>query len=252
MKSNNAQKYLFADFTIENYRRLIRLAKKNYLFRTYEDFRKDERFVIWRHDVDASPHIARKSAEIDASEGVVATYFFNLHSEFYNLLESSVSQCVQDILSMGHHVGLHFDAHYYDVTSGDQLDQLLSWEKQILEKFFQCEIRIFSFHHTTPFILSCQRWQYAGLLNVYSEYFQTHVLYCSDSGGYWRYRRLEDILNAAKDDRLQVLTHPEFWTKEVTSPKQRVDRCIDDRAERTRQWYRKNLEAIKHENIDWE
>ena len=252
MQSINAQRYHFADFTIENYRRLIQLAKEKYVFRTYTNFNKAERFVIWRHDVDASLQIVRSAAEIDANEGIVTTCFVNLHSELYNLLERADSDCVRDILDMGHQIGLHFDAHYYDIQSEEQLDQFLLWEKRILEEFFQCEIQVFSYHNTTPFILSCRRWQYAGLINAYSDYFQEQVGYCSDSGGYWRFHRLEDVLREGKNKNLQVLTHPELWTEDITSPKQRVDRLIEDRAARMQNWYKVNLEGRGQENIDWE
>jgi hypothetical protein len=43
------------------------------------------------------------------------------------------------------------------------------------------------------------------------DYFRQEVGYCSDSNGYWRVRRLEDVLREAKDERLQVLTHAEWW-----------------------------------------
>jgi hypothetical protein len=251
MESLNALKYNFADFTFENYRNLLRLAKEKYVIRTFTDFRKDERFVIWRHDVDASLQIVRSCAEIDIDEGVTATCFVNLHSEFYNLLERADSDCVRDILGMGHKIGLHFDAHYYDIVDENQLERFVAREKNILEEFFNCQIQVFSFHNTTPAILECRQWQYAGLINTYAEYFQTQVRYCSDSGGYWRFRRLEDVLRETDDGPLQVLTHPELWTEEVTSPKQRVDRLIEDRGARTHEWYRVNLEERKQENIDW-
>jgi hypothetical protein len=72
---SNADRYHFSDFTRENFRRLLRLARERYTFRTYANFARDERFLLWRHDVDFSPHAARKLAEIEADEGIVATLF---------------------------------------------------------------------------------------------------------------------------------------------------------------------------------
>ena len=64
----NAEKYNFADFTRCNYRNLIRLAKNHWEFRDYSQFDNTSRQVIWRHDVDYSPHCALKLAEIEAQE----------------------------------------------------------------------------------------------------------------------------------------------------------------------------------------
>ena len=247
----NFDKYFFSDFTVENYKRLIKIAQNNYIFRTFENFDPRERFIIWRHDVDASPHFVRDLAVVDKEEGVASTFFYNLHSEFYNLLERSVIDTVYEIKSLGHSIGLHFDAQYYQIKTLQELELALIKEKRIIEDFLGFQISVFSFHRTNPFVLSCQENKYGGMLNVYSKYFQHEVGYCSDSGGYWRHRRLENVLAEADDDRLQILTHPEFWTQGIMSPKEKVQRCIDDRAHRTAMWYEENLAGIKQNNIDW-
>jgi hypothetical protein len=248
----NAERYHFADFTRENYRRLLRLTKQTYLVRSYTDFQAEEHFVLWRHDVDFSVHAARKLAQIEAEEGVVATYFLHLHNEFYNLLEREITACVGDILELGHSIGLHFDSNFYNIQREEQLVKFLSRETRILEEIFGQEIRVFSFHNPIPFTMNCRQWQYAGLINTYADYFQTNVGYCSDSNGYWRFRRLEDVLRQATDERLQVLTHPEMWQDSVMSPKQRIYRCIEGRAQKTKQWYEATLKKYGRENIDWD
>lgn len=248
----NAERYHFADFTLNNYRRLLQLAKERYSFRSFTDFDAEQNFVIWRHDVDFSPRAAREMARIEAAEGLKATYFVLLHSEFYNLLEKEESDCVQEILTLGHYLGLHFDCHYYEISNEGELEQLLIREKLILEEIFRYPIQAFSFHNTTPAILDYARARYAGLINTYAEYFRDRVGYCSDSNGYWRFRRLEDVLREGKDERLQVLTHPVMWTETVMSPKQRVYRCLEGRAGRAKQYYDELLRKSNRENLDWE
>lgn len=244
-----ADPYHFADFTRDNYRHLLQLAQQSYAFRSYTNFNPQERFVLWRHDVDFSPHGARRLAKIEAEEGIVTTFFFHLHSEFYNLLEQEISDCVRYIIAMGHSIGLHFDTHYYKIQHVEELEQVLQFEKGLLEEIFKQEIRVFSFHNTTPFTMSCQQWQYAGMINTYAEYFQTQVGYCSDSNGYWRFRRLQDVLEMAEDERLQVLTHPAWWIPEPMSPRARVTRCIEGRAIRQHEWYDKLLAHLGRENV---
>lgn len=65
----NSVKYHFDDFTLDNYRRLIHIAKRNYAFRFYNDFDRDERFMLWRHDVDFSMTYAVRTAEIEHAVG---------------------------------------------------------------------------------------------------------------------------------------------------------------------------------------
>jgi hypothetical protein len=233
-----AERYHFADFTRENYRRLVRLAKEKYVFRTYGSFDKSERFVLWRHDVDFSMQAARRLARIESEEGVRATYFINIHSEFYNAFEREVSACVRDIVGMGHDLGVHFDATYYGVSSEAPLDDLIAREGRILAETFESPPFAVAFHNPTIFGLGHQAWSYGGLVNTYAKYFQAEVGYCSDSNGYWRHRRLEDVLRTASDPRLQVLTHDAWWQDEPMSPLARVERCIVGRAAKTRDFYR--------------
>lgn len=248
---SNADRYHFADFTLENYRCLLRLARQTYVFRTYTDFAAGERFVLWRHDVDLSAHAARRLAEIEANEGVVATYFLSLHSEFYNLLEREIAGCIRQILALGHPIALHFDAEFHGVQSQEHLEDLLRREKRILEEVFEREVLAFSFHIPTGPALRCLAFRYAGLVNAGAEYFQTQVGYCSDSNGYWRVRRLEDVLRESSDRCLQVLTHPEWWQDAVMSPRQRLERCIEGRAEKMRAWYEQTVQEHGRPNLDW-
>ena len=100
------------DFTEAEYRRLIRLAGTHYRFESYETTTSDPH-VIWRHDVDASPHRAARLAAIEAEEGARSVYCFLLHSPFYNLLEREVADRARAALDLGHGLGLHFDTSFY-------------------------------------------------------------------------------------------------------------------------------------------
>ena len=95
----NGEKYHFDDFTLENYRRLIRLAKeKGFQFILHKDeFVPERKDIIWRHDVEFEPDIALKMAQIEHEEGVVATYFFQLHSPYYNLFDQHYSNVFHQI-----------------------------------------------------------------------------------------------------------------------------------------------------------
>jgi hypothetical protein len=247
----NSDKYNFSDFTSDNYRRLLKIAKNKFTFKSFSNYQNSEEFIIWRHDVDFSMHRALKLAQIEAEEGIKSTYFVLLHSEFYNLLEKEISELLKNIIELGHDVGLHFDSHYYNISNEKELEDKLLFEKTIIEGIFNIKINSFCFHINNDFTLKCNKANYAGLINAFSEIFQKEIAYCSDSNGYWRFKRLEDVLIDSEIKKLQVLTHPELWQDEIMSPKQRVYRCAELRAEKTKQWYDNVLKINGRENLDW-
>jgi hypothetical protein len=246
----NAERYRFADFTRANYARLVALARQTYRFRRFWDFDRAERFVLWRHDIDFSPQGAVKLAQIENDAGVAATYFVSFHSDFYNLLEPDVVHCIRRIVDLGHDVALHVDLAAMTKEAG-AFEETLQHESGWLTRVSGAPCRAFSFHNPDARAAAYRDGEYAGLVNAASAYFYSHVGFCSDSNGIWRGRRLEDVLRAADDGRLQVLTHPENWQDTVMSPRERVHRCIDGRAERTRSRYHALLERHGRSSVDW-
>lgn len=229
----NREKYHFDDFTLDNYRRLVKLAvDKGFQFILHKDeFVPERKDIIWRHDVEFEPDIALKMAEIEHEAGVRATYFFQLHSAFYNVMTGHYRKVFHQIKDLGHCVGLHFDSAYWGITSEDHLNDFIKIDKEYLEKNMGVEIDTFSFHNTTPFTQSCLEYKYGGLVNVYSSFFKEHYNYCGDSLGYWRFDRLEDVLNDDKVKHLQVLTHDGNWSEEVLSPRKRYVKVFHTHAE---------------------
>lgn len=244
--------YYFEDFTESEYRKLLQLAKASWEIIPFLDYKKEGRICLWRHDVDFSMHRALRLAEIEAEEGVRASYFVLLHSNFYNLLEDEIAKRLIKILDMGHTLGLHFDPQFYARTTLDRsvILQQLEYEKQILQHFFGTNVDAFSFHmpDTDGWIKQDEQ-EIGGIINAYGREIREQFSYCSDSNGYWRFRRLRDVLESAEDSRLQVLTHPEMWTPEPMSPRARVTRCIQGRSERQSQWYDETLAKSNRDNV---
>lgn len=230
----NRERYRFDDFTFDNYRRLLQLAKeKGFHFILHKDaFVAERKDVIWRHDVEFEPNLALRMATIENELGVQATYFFQMHSEYYNLFDIDYTEIFHRIKILGHHVGLHFDSHYWRITSESQLDYYIKLDREYFEEALDVKIDTFSFHNTTPFTQRCQKYKYGGLINVYSSYFKEHYNYCGDSLGYWRFDRLEDVLRDEKVQHLQALTHDANWSDEVLSPRKRFAKAMRDHSER--------------------
>lgn len=249
---NNSIKYNFTDFTLIAYEKLIKLAKAHYPIVDYKQALVSDHFVVWRHDLDMSIPAAYQLAQLEHRHGIQAHYFLLLHSEFYNLLEKSNTELIFKILELGHRIQLHFDSSYYQINSIFHLEKYLQKESSFLQNIFEQEIDTFSFHNPSSFDLQCENLHYSGLINTYSNYFKKQVDYCSDSNGYWRHKRLEEVLEMHTHKRLQVLTHPEWWHENVYSPKEKVWKSIDERAEATKKFYIDLLEKNGRENIDWE
>ena len=246
---NQFEQYHYEDFTRSHYEACIDVAKDNYEFVGYEAALDEKRNVLWRHDVDFSMHIAKKLAQIEARKNVKATYFIYPHCEFYNLLEKEIFFLVKDIQSMGHDIGLHFDSHFYDIKDTSELDEALKKEKNLLDTFFEIDVKVFSFHNTNDFTMSCEEWEYGGMINAYSKFFKSEVGYCSDSNGIWRFSRLMDVLINADFQKLHVLTHPEWWQENPMSPRQKIQRCIEERAMKNLMYYDDLLSRVNRPNI---
>jgi peptidoglycan/xylan/chitin deacetylase (PgdA/CDA1 family) len=258
--------YRYEDFTTENYSRLLDIAKDRFSFTNFAEIDEEVRFVLWRHDIDCSPHRALDLAKIEYSKNVKSTYFVWLHSPMYHFFENEIVQILKKILNLGHDIGLHFDIGFYGVLNEVELEQKIGWEKQILEKVLGRKIIVFSYHgpgesfpnyddFTTNDIADLYPHYFkssiCGLINTYGKYFRENVDYCSDSNGYWRFRRLQDVLESPEDEIqcLQVLTHPEWWVSKPMPPRARIQRCIDGRAKKTAMRYDQLLAKVGRENV---
>lgn len=218
------------DFTEKAYRKLLASATDRYSFARFtEHATAPAPCAIWRHDVDVSPQRALALARMENEAGVPATYFFHLHGDFYNLLETEVARVIDTVLELGHSLGLHFDPHHYAARGADPLAHL-DFERQVLERQFGQRVEAFSIHNPTVTEWVDGRDEIAGMVNAGGLGIASRYTYCSDSNGLWRYSRLQDLIADAQVDRLHALTHPEWWTPETMPPRARIARAAHGRA----------------------
>lgn len=78
------------DFTLDKYRELLAAVKKH------------GRFTL-RHDVDLYPERSLRTAEIEAEEGLTATYYFRTVPESYD------ENIIKQIVALGHTAGYHYE-----------------------------------------------------------------------------------------------------------------------------------------------
>ena len=241
--------YYYEDFTENNYRRLLGIAKQNYTYINVKDYRLDyaNKVIINRHDIDGSVHRAAKISAIEKEEGISSVYFVYLHSYMYNPFEKDVTELLKEIARNGHEIGLHYEPWFYGIEKGmdSEFEHYLLYEKQIIETLLDVDISTFSFHNPdrgnwTSFGTETV----CGLINMYSDYLKENYSYCSDSDGHWRYRRLEDVLLKAEENKLQILTHPEWWPPEILKPRDRIIRCAQGRMDSAMRQYDDNMQIM--------
>lgn len=250
-------RYCFKDFTEDNYVRLLEKIVEHYeiIGFTYEEILKVRKAVLLRHDVDFSLNRALKLAQIEYRGGVRSTYFIYLHSLYYSVWELEQFKIVKNIIHMGHGIGLHFDPAFYkktrDIGAGVSLEECAEYEKKIAEDIFDVDINAVSFHNPEAAdVLDLKDQYYAGMVNAYSAVIGEQYKYCSDSNGYWRFERLEDVIDYGYD-KLHILLHPAWWTPEAMSPYERIQRGIRGRAENNLKIYNENLQNFGRENVGY-
>ncbi|HAQ70447.1 MAG TPA: hypothetical protein DCX14_16100 [Flavobacteriales bacterium] len=250
--STHSEQYCFEDFTHDAYRSLLQLTKDaGYEFISFRDCEnKGGPWVLWRHDLDFSPHRALKLARIEHEMGVKSTFFLLPHSRFYNLFEKENFDIIREFENLGHDIALHFDFAFYDVTDQRTFEENLISEKNFLERTFHRKIEAFSFHNPNKWALNYGQHNVAGMINAYSTFFVNNVAYASDSNGYWRNESIAQRLEESHH-RVQILTHPVWWTEKLTSPKERVWSAIEGRSSSNKKKQLEHWEKWGRELPDW-
>ncbi|MEM4406524.1 MAG: hypothetical protein QXS68_05710, partial [Candidatus Methanomethylicaceae archaeon] len=172
---------------------------------------------------------------------------------------------IRHISSLGHDIGLHFDFSFYNFLDENDIYKAISFEKGILEFIIDKEVKAISLRNpvlikengeeTTLQELSALypylfQDQICGLINTYGKVFRDAIYYNSDSNGYWRFRTLEEVLLDESIQRLQVLTHPEWWVDSPMAPRKRIWRAFYGRAMSHMKAYDEFLKKSGRKNIN--
>jgi len=218
-----------AAFTEAEYVRLLDMAASKYRFCTYGE-ELGEPFVIWRHDIDCSPHRALALAKIEAERHLRCIYHVLVSGRHYNVFEPEIADILRKIGSLGHEIGLHFDMDVFGTTTStpsEDLIQRISFEKEVVETITGAPAQSISFHN---YILNEGRIEntdkICGMRNACAPSIRETYRYVSDSNGIWQEENLEDILSETPT-HLHVLTHPIWWTETPLKPFQRFLRAVD-------------------------
>jgi hypothetical protein len=199
---------LRSNFSYSHYKNTLKKFKERYDFHTFGNASDND--VLLRHDVDASLKAALKIAEIDNEVGISSTFFIYIHSEFYNTFELKSSNIIRKMLKLGHKIGLHYNELFFAENDLNP-SQTIMKEIEILEHHFKTKIEAIAVHEASKrrkIKLNLPK----RIVNCYSKKFFLERKYISDSAQFWREQCF--CQNITKYKKLQILTHPIWWSND--------------------------------------
>lgn len=201
-------------FLFNSYITMIELLKENaYEIINYTEYKKFDKCVILRHDIDMDLNQALVMADLEYKLGISSTYFLLMSGDLYNLLSKNNRKIIEEIRKMGHSIGLHFDESVYSdgTDSVAQITKNIKKEVNAMSELLGINIKCFSYHRPARETIQSNV-EMEGLINVYGKKFFQYFKYLSDSRMHWREPVLE-IIKSGQYKKLHILTHP-FWYHE--------------------------------------
>ncbi len=249
-----APKFVFMrDFTLDTYRALLEcLQRHGYILIGFADYVKrekqngcsDARFVILRHDVDARPENSLKTAQVEHSLGIRATYYFRAPKGSSNV----EGEIIRAIVRLGHEIGYHYED--LSLSNGDVAQAYAHFETYL--RYFRQYYAVETIcAHGSPRSKYDNRdlwkaYDYRSLGIIGEPYLDTDfsdVLYLTDTGrrwdGYktavrdkipqfqdtwtakgWTWRTTAQLIDAIEKGstpaHIMLTTHPQRWTNDMS------------------------------------
>mgnify|MGYP001191941076 CR=1 FL=1 len=231
-------------FSPKGYEKLINgLLERGYKVRDFLEADPAQSHLVLRHDIDMSLEAAVEIAKLENRLGIAAHYFVLLRTEFYNIFSKNGLQAIEDIVGLGHKIGLHFDASLY---TNEELESAAEWEIGCLQCVTGREVEMVSFHRPAKFLLGRKK-SLAGRCHSYQPQFFEKMAYCSDSRGDWNYGHPHTLKAVQEGRALQLLTHPIWWTKNnYSGPVPILDQLANDRNSCMKKELARNCEPYGH------
>ncbi len=209
------------NFSLDAYRQLLAdFVALDYRVVEFENVDPSSRHLVLRHDIDISLELAVMLAKVEHELGCESHYFALVTCEQYNPASKEGRDALAQILSLGHRIGLHFDA---SLKTAAPLEERAKAEADYLTALAGAPVTMLSFHRPAP------QWignpvSLAGLPHSYQPRFFSEIGYCSDSRGGWWHGAPLDHEAVKSGTALQLLTHPVWW---VDSDRSLAERLAD-------------------------
>ncbi len=216
----NAQKagYNFRDFSVITENKILGLSKS--------------KICLLRHDIDADISAALVMAKLESQLGVVSTYFFMLRSPLYNLLGRKNHCMVEEIINLGHSIGLHYDQGFDSIRNWSltQTAAAIEKEAQVLEAQFNTKVTAVSFHQPSSAVLQGNI-DTGFRVNTYDRERLAKFEYHSDSNRQFKLAEfakgnIADSVASVHPNNLQLLIHPIWWVYDDPTTEAVWDKAI--------------------------
>jgi hypothetical protein len=222
------------------YRDLLRqLIGRGYASSFFTEGVAPFRRMLIRHDVDLCLEKACEVAMCEFKEGIRATYFILLDTQFYNAFSSRGREILNKIRICGHEIGLHFDASL--IGNYELLQQRVHQECCLLKTLTGRKVRVVAPHRPDPSFLGNPN-RIGGRLHPYMPQFFNDIHYASDSMGGWTRDHPIDCEAFQSRRSMQILTHPYIWTMPHA-------RCQTDRIRDMLNWKARALDLAARQNF---
>ncbi len=230
------------DFTIKEYIKLLKALKGSvHSFQTFGEYSKhpNDHALVLRHDVDSLPKNSLHFANIQAKQGVKGTYYFRIVPQSFD------KKIIQDIASLGHEIGYHYET--MDSCRGN-IDKAYDEFCKNLEIFRNiADIKTISMHGSPLSKFDnrdvWKKYDYKKLGIIAEPYFDLNfndIFYITDTGRRWdghlynlrdkatvdnpinnidflklHFRSTQDIINAVNTNKFpkkaMLNFHPQRW-----------------------------------------
>ena len=246
LKNSVVNKPVVRDFSLQIYRELlVNIKKQDFSFFTFQDFCENKakgKYVILRHDVDLKAIQSLYTAQIEASLGIRATYYFRY------IPQSNKPEIIRQIAQLGHEIGYHYEE--MSIFNGNLEKSIVFFEKQLnyFRQFYP--VKTISMHGS-PFSkwdnkLLWDRYNYRDFDVIGEPYFEfldmdkhnhKDIYYFTDTGRMWNgdkynvrdkmkvstkstvrinVHSTNDLMcwfeSAKENSQIMITTHPQRWT----------------------------------------
>jgi hypothetical protein len=189
-----------------NFLKIINIVKKkDYNFCRFDKKSIKKKSFYLRFDVDISPYSAKKLGRILYQKKIQANFFFQINAETYNCFSAEIINIINNLRSQNHCVGLHIDEH---LIKFNQIHDTIIWFSNNI-----CPIdKVVSFHRPSEVIIGKK---FKKFINTYENNFFNKDTYVSDSRNNKEFANKLNNLLEKKEEKIQLLLHPEWWTKYI-------------------------------------
>ena len=206
-------------FTLNHVTEIIEQAKEDFALLTFQESERRNQqtkpAIFLRHDIDHSLEDAIVLAQLEKDSGIRSTYFVQLHSPFYTIMDARGRECLQMLCAMGHEVGFHYDISYYQ-TMGRPIVPGFKKDLALLGEIVGGEIKSAARHDPAAELLEdAVRRQLRESIShdAYDDEFFKQMKYISDSNCRWRSGCCCNHLDNPAP--MHILIHPVWWVNDA-------------------------------------